>query len=153
MPDYAFNRKALFNYVILEKFEAGLKLTGQEVKSVRAGQISLKNSYIALQGGEAWLLNASIPAYQPKNAPTDYNPTRSRKLLVHKNEIKSLIGKTKQTGLTLVPLRVYNKANKIKVEFALCRGKKQIDKRESISRRENERQIQKILKEKGPSIF
>jgi len=148
MLDYAFNRQAAFDYTFLEKFEAGLKMTGQEVKSVRAGQISLRSAFVVIQGEEAWLLNASISPYQPHNAPANYNPTRSRKLLLHKAEIRSLIGKTKQVGLTLVPLRVYNRSGKIKLEFALCRGKKQYDKREQISRREINRQIGRALRGK-----
>jgi SsrA-binding protein len=148
MSDYAFNRQAVFDYLILEKFEAGLKLTGQEVKSIRTGQISLKSAFVVIQGEEAWLLNASISPYQPHNTPAGYNPTRSRKLLLHKAEIRSLIGKTKQVGLTLVPLRVYNLKGKIKLEFALCRGKKQYDKREQINRRETDRQIERALRGK-----
>jgi len=148
MADYAFNRKALYEYEILEKYEAGLALKGFETKSIRTGHISLQGSYVVIKNSETWLLNANIPAYQAKNTPADYEPTRSRKLLLHKAEITSLIGKSKQRGLTLVPLRVYNKSGKIKLEFALARGKKEYDKREKIKKRDFEREKQKALRSK-----
>jgi SsrA-binding protein len=148
MADYAFNRKALYEYEILEKYEVGLALKGFETKSIRTGHISLQGSYVVIKNSETWLLNANIPAYQAKNTPADYEPTRSRKLLLHKAEITSLIGKSKQRGLTLVPLRVYNKSGKIKLEFALARGKKEYDKREKIKKRDFEREKQKALRSK-----
>ena len=148
MPDYAFNRQAGFEYEFLEKYEAGLVLSGQEVKSIRAGHLSLNSAYVILQGEEAWLLNANLPPYQPKNTPAGYEPTRSRKLLLKRDEIRSLIGLTKQTGLTLVPLRAYNKANKIKLEFFLGRGKKQRDKREAIKKRDFQREQRRFLRAK-----
>ncbi len=98
MADYAYNRKALYEYEILEKYEAGLVLAGHEVKSIRTGHISLQGAYVVIKNEEAWLLNATIPPYQAKNTPAGYEPTRSRKLLLHKAEIASLIGKTKQKG-------------------------------------------------------
>ena len=148
MSDYAFNRQAGFDYEFLERFEAGLVLSGQEVKSIRDGHISLKGAYVVLKDEEAWLLNANIPAWQPKNAPQGYEATRSRKLLLHRNQIASLIGQTKQTGLTLVPIRVYNKSGKIKLEFALAKGKKSFDKRAIIGRRESDRRIRRVMRGK-----
>ena len=148
MSDYTFNRQAGFDYEFLEKFEAGLALSGQEVKSIRAGHVSLRGAYVVMKDQEAWLLNATIPAWQPKNAPASYEPTRSRKLLLHKHELRSLIGQGKQAGLTLVPIRVYNKSGKIKLEFALARGKKSFDKRASIGRRESDRRIRRVMRGK-----
>jgi len=148
MKTLAENKKAYFNYQILEKFEAGLVLIGQEVKSIKSGRINLAGSYVVLRDNEFYLVGANIPPYQPKNAPPDYNPERSRKLLLTKTEIKYLIGKTKQKGLTLVPLRVYTKRGKIKLEFGIAKGKKKVDKRELIKRRETEREMRRVLKEK-----
>ncbi len=148
MTDYTYNRQAGYEYEFLEKYEAGLLLAGFEVKSVRKGQISLQGAYVVIKNNEAFLLNASIPPYQPQNTPAGYEPTRSRKLLLKKAEIRSLIGSTKQKGLTLVPIRVYDKSGKIKLEFVLARGKKQYDKREKIGKREADRKIQRVLRGK-----
>jgi SsrA-binding protein len=148
MPELAFNRKALYEYEILEKFEAGLVLSGHEVKSAKKGLISLPGSYVVIRGDEAYLLNASISSFQPKNAPPDYSPLRTRKLLLHKHEIQSLIGKTRQKGLTLTPIRVYTKKAKVKLEFALARGKRKADKREKIIKREAKRDISRALRGK-----
>lgn len=148
MPTIAYNRKATYDYEILEKFEAGLVLAGHEVKAVKTGHISLRGSFVTIKGNEAFLLNASIPPYQPKNTPPDYDSERSRKLLLHKSEIKSLIGKQKQKGLTLVPLKVYTKRGKIKLEFGLGRGKKKVDKRQQIAEREAKRRIDRAMKGK-----
>ena len=146
MKVLAENKKAYYNYEILEKFEAGISLIGQEVKSIKSGKVSLTGSYVVLKGEEVYLIGATIPPYQPKNAPADYNSERSRKLLLKKTEIKSLIGKAKQKGLTLVPLKLYTKNGKIKVEFAVAKGKRKADKREQIKKREFERQKEKLLK-------
>ena len=148
MSDYAFNRQAGFEYEFLDKYEAGLILGGQEVKSIRAGRLSLQGAYIVIKGEEAWLLNANLPPYQPNNLRAEYDPLRSRKLLLHKHEIRSLIGQSKQAGLTLVPIRVYNSKGKIKLEFALARGKKTRDKRQAIGQREADRQIQRAVRGK-----
>ena len=115
MNDYAFNRQASFEYEFLDKYEAGLILSGQEVKSVRAGRLSLQGAYVVIKDEEAWLLNANLPPYQPNNLRGEYNPLRSRKLLLHRHEIRSLIGQSKQAGLTLTPIRVYNSKGKIKL--------------------------------------
>ncbi len=149
MTVLAYNRKAIYNYEILEKFEAGMVLIGQEVKSIKSGRMSLKGSYVVLKGEEPFLIGANIPAYQPKNAPPDYNPEKSRKLLLNKLEIKRLIGKTKEKGLTLVPLRAYTKRGKIKLEFGIAKGRKKTDKREIIKKREAEREMKRELKTRG----
>ena len=146
MPTLATNRRAKFDYHILETFEAGIVLSGQEVKSIKSNRMSLKGAYVTIKNQEAWLINALVPPYQPKNTPDDYESTRSRKLLLHKKEIKGLIGQTKQKGLTLVPLRVYTKRNRIKLGFGLGRGKRKTDKREVIKKRETKRKIERILK-------
>ncbi len=143
------NKKAYFDYKILEKFEAGISLTGNEVKSIRLGKISLKGSYVVIKNEEAFLINCNIPPYQPANAPENHDPERTRRLLLRKKEIRYLIGKTKQKGLTLVPLRVYNKKGKIKIEIGLVKGKKKPDKREKIKKREQEREIRRALKNGG----
>lgn len=146
------NRKALFNYEILEKFKAGIVLQGQEVKSIKTGRMSLRGSFVVLKRSasgehpELFLIGANIPAYQPKNAPGDYEPQRARKLLLTKAEIKQIIGKARQKGLTMVPLKVYTEKGKIKLDFAIVRGKKKTDKREVIKKREAEREIKRALK-------
>ena len=140
------NKKVYYNYQVLDKFEAGISLIGQEVKSIKSGRISLKGSYVVFKDEELYLIGANIPPYQPKNAPPDYNPERSRKLLLKKSEIKYLIGKSKQKGLTLMPLRVYTKRGKIKLEFGTVKGKKKFDKRELIKKREIEKEIRRMLK-------
>ena len=142
----AENKKAYFNYQLLEKLEAGLVLIGQEVKSIKSGRLNLAGSYVVLRDAELYLINAKIPPYQPKNIPEDYDPLRSRKLLLRKKEIDYLIGKIKQKGLTLVPLKVYTKRGKIKLEFGIAKGLKKADKRELIKRREFEREKQRLLK-------
>jgi len=145
----AENKKAYYNYQILEKLEAGISLIGQEVKSIKSGRINLAGSYVVLKNSEVFLVGANVPPYQPKNIPSDYNPERSRKLLLRKSEIKYLLGKTKQKGLTLVPLRVYAKRGKIKVEFGIAKGKRKVDKRELIKKREAKREIRRELKLRG----
>ncbi len=140
------NRRARFDYEILETFEAGLALLGHEVKAIKTGHVSLLGAYVVIKNEEAFLLNATIPPYQPKNAPPDYDPERSRKLLLKKKEIRYLIGKTKEKGLTLVPLEVYtSERGLIKLKFGVGKGKKQIDKRELIKRREVKRKIARTL--------
>ncbi len=149
MKILAENKKAYFNYEILEKFEAGISLIGQEVKSLKTRGVNLTGSYVVIKNNEAFWVGTNIPPYQPKNAPSDYEPERSRKLLLRKKEIKRLIGKSKEKGLTFIPLRVYSKNTKIKLEFGTAKGKKQADKRESIKRREIQRNIEKELKSRG----
>ncbi|MCK4474008.1 SsrA-binding protein SmpB [Candidatus Parcubacteria bacterium] len=142
MDVLAQNKKAYYDYEILETLEAGIVLIGQEVKAIKTGHIGLKGCFVMFKNQELFLIGANIPPYQPKNAPKDYEPERPRKLLLKKTEIKSLIGKTKQKGLTLIPLKVYTKRGKIKLLFGLARGKKKIDKREKIKKRDFERRKQ-----------
>src|SRR3989338_415385 len=143
---YAENRKARFDYEILEKYETGIELLGSEVKSVRGGQMSLEGAFVIIRGGETYLINANVPPYQPKNAPKDYDPLRNRKLLLTKKEIIELAGGEKNKSLTIVPLSVYNKGKKIKLALALVRGKKKLDKRETIKKRETDREIRREYK-------
>lgn len=137
MKVFAENKKAFFEYQILEKFEAGLSLTGPEVKSAQANRINISSAYILISGGHARLLNASIAPYQPNNQTSKHQTDRTRDLLLSKSEILYLQGKIQQKGLTILPLKVYTKKAKIKVEIALAKGKKLHDKREAIKKREN----------------
>ncbi len=147
MAVFAENRKARFNYEILEKFQAGLVLLGNEVKSVKLGRIQIAGSYAVFRNQELFLVGSTIAPYQPNNTSPAYNPERSRKLLLQKKELNELIGKVRERGLTLVPLSVYNTpAGKIKLEFALAKGKKKWDKREALKKREADREIQRVLK-------
>ncbi|HEV7424041.1 MAG TPA: SsrA-binding protein SmpB [Candidatus Paceibacterota bacterium] len=148
MVNYAENRKARFDYEILEKYESGIELLGTEVKSVRGGRMSLEGAFVIVRGGEAFLINANIPPYQPKNAPKDCDPTRNRKILLTKKEITELSGSEKNKSLTIVPISVYNKNRKIKVEIALVKGKKKFDKRETIKKRDTDREIRRQIKER-----
>ncbi len=140
MPVLIHNRKASFNYEILERFEAGLKLTGPEVKSLRKGQGALDGAYVTVRGGEAFLIGMFIPPYQVNNQAS-YDPLRQRKLLLTKKELNALAGIEK--GLTIVPISVYNKGRHVKIEIASVRGKKQFDKRETIKKRDVERDIRR----------
>jgi SsrA-binding protein len=146
MATLAINKRAHFDYDISDKYEAGLQLAGQEVKSVKTGHISLKGSFVTVKGNELFLTNANIPFYKFAGEPKNYDPTHSRKLLLKKSEIKSLIGKARVEGLTLVPVRVYTKKRYIKLEFGVGRGKKEFDKRETITKRETRRKIDRELK-------
>jgi len=143
------NKRAIFDYEILEKHEAGMELSGSEVKSIRGGLISLLGSFVIVKNSQLYLLNASISPYQPRNIPQDYNPSRTRRLLLHRSEIKKLIGKTREKGLTLIPLQVYNKRGKIKIEIALAKSRKKVDKREKIKERETKREIEREFKKEG----
>ncbi|NCN52952.1 SsrA-binding protein SmpB [Candidatus Wolfebacteria bacterium] len=142
----AENRKSRFEYDILEKYEAGIILTGQEVKSVKLGRANISSSFVLIKPKGAFLLNTDIPPYQAKNSPTDYNPSRTRKLLLNNDEIKYLRGKTKEGNLTIMPLTMYNKGRRIKMELGLGRHKKKYDKREAIKKRETSRTIRRTLK-------
>lgn len=140
------NKKARFNYEILTAYESGIELLGHEVKSIRAKQGSLEGAYVIIRGNEAFLINAFIPPYQPKNTPKEYDPKRNRKLLLTKKEIADLADAENKKGLTIIPLSVYNKGRKIKVEIAIARGKKKYDKRETLKKRESEREMRRTLK-------
>jgi SsrA-binding protein len=141
----ATNRKAGHNYFLLDKYEAGIALQGSEIKSVRSGQISIKEAYVRTDGNEAWLVNAHIAPYDPASH-LNHNPKRDRKLLLHRKEIIRLWNEVSQKGVTIVPLRVYLKNGRAKVEIAVAKGKRKGDKREKISQREIEREIQKALR-------
>jgi SsrA-binding protein len=141
MKILAENNKIGFDYQILETFEAGIVLYGFEVKAIKTGHVSLKGSYVVIKNNEVYLLNALVPPYQQANAPADYDPQRSRKLLLNKKEIRSLIGKSRVKGLTLVPIKLYTKKSKIKLEFGVAKGKRKTDKREIIRKRDIEREI------------
>ena len=146
MSKFAENRKVYFNYEILEKITAGIELLGFEVKAIKAGQITLDGSYVVIRGGEAFLIGSAVTSLQPKNTPKDYDERRNRKLLLTKKELRYLSGKEKQNGLTIVALSVYNMGHKIKVELGLGKGKKKSDKRESIKKRESDREIRRTMK-------
>jgi SsrA-binding protein len=142
--DAAVNRNAAHNYFLLEKFEAGVVLSGTEVKSVRTGKANLKDSYGLVKDGELWLLNCHISPYE-HGSYWNHAALRTRKLLVHKEEIRKLIGKTQQKGLTLIPTRMYFKNGKVKLEMALARGKQQWDKRETERRRTADREAREAI--------
>ena len=132
------NRKAKFEYFLIETFEAGIALQGSEIKSIRAGQISLKEAYVQTDGEEAWLMNAHVAPYEQANR-FNHDPLRQRRLLLHKREIRQLWDSVRQKGMTIIPTRVYLKDGRAKVEIALARGKKTYDKRETIAKRDRER--------------
>lgn len=161
MTTTAYNKRANFDYLISDKYEAGLVLTGQEVKSVKAGHISLKESFVTVKGGELYLTNAHITPYKHAGEITNYDPTRPRKLLLKKSEIRRLVGKVRTEGLTLVPIRVYTKKRPasptslgkstsqgglLKLEFGVGKGKKKFDKREDLAKKDAKRNMQRALK-------
>ena len=146
MSNYAENRKARFDYEIMDTYECGLSLLGFEVKAVRSGKASLTGAHVIIRGAEAYIIGLVIEPYQPKNTPLDYEPDRTRKLLVTKAEIKKLEKAGETKGLTLIPLSVYNKNGKIKVNVAVARGKKLHDKRESIKKRDTDREIRREVR-------
>jgi SsrA-binding protein len=141
------NKRANFDYELLEKFEAGLALTGTEIKSVRANQVSLQRSYVQPRGDELWLIEANISPYVHGNRE-NHDPTRPRKLLLHRREINRILDNLAQKGLTVVPTRLYLKGGRAKVEIALARGKRKFDKRDDIARRDADRQVERALREK-----
>ena len=143
MKSLSENKRARFDYAIEETLEAGIELRGFEVKSAKAGRLNLAGSYGVIRGNELWLLNSQIPAYQPKNAPPDYDPSRSRRLLLHKDETKRLIGLLKEKRVTLVALHSYLKGNLVKIALGVGRSKKKSDKRETIKKREAEREMRR----------
>ena len=148
MATFAVNKKARFDYEILETFEAGLVLKGAEVKSVKAGHVSLKGSFVTFKRTELFLTNAHINPYKQAGNSDGYNPTGPRKLLVKKSEIKKLLGKSRTEGLTLVPISMYNKKGLIKLQFALGKGKKKVDKRRTLKDQEDKIKIERAYKER-----
>ena len=147
MKDVAVNRQAFHNYEIIEKFEAGLALTGTEIKSAREGKVNLKDSYGLVKSGEVWLLNCHISPYSHGNF-SNHDPLRTRKLLLNRSEINRLIGRTTERGLTLVPLRMYLKAGRLKCELALAKGRKVHDKREVARQKTIDRETKQALSER-----
>ena len=145
----AENKKVFFEYEILETYEAGIILLGQEVKSIRLGHAQLAGSYVVVKEEELWLVGATVPPYQPKNAQADYNPQRPRKLLLQKSEINYLLGKAQQKGLTLVPIKMYTKHDKIKLLFGIARGRKKRGKKELLKKRAVVREVHRELRARG----
>lgn len=143
----ATNRKAFHDFFVQETLEAGIALTGTEIKSLRAGAVNLRDSFAIVRDGEAWLQNVHISPYEQGNR-FNVDPYRTRKLLLHRKEINRLMGRVKEKGLTIIPLRIYLKGNRAKVEIALVKGKRQFDKRESISERDANREIERAMKER-----
>ncbi|MFH0831032.1 MAG: SsrA-binding protein SmpB [Parcubacteria group bacterium] len=146
MSVYAINKRARSDYQLLETYEAGLKLTGPEVKSVKMGGLRLVGAYVTIHAGQMQLLNAHISRYKPAGPMPEYDPARSRPLLLKKRELREIIGQMHQKGLTLVPIRAYSKRNLIKLEFAVARGKRQYEKRDVLRKREAQRTIARALR-------
>src|SRR6476469_10623430 len=144
----ADNRKAHHDYHLIETFEAGIALLGTEVKSIREGGVQLRDSFARIEGGEVWIYNVHISAYRNRGY-SDHEPTRKRKLLLHRSEIRKLIGKTVEKGMTLVPLRLYFKGGKVKVAISLARGKQAHDKRAAIRKREVDRETRAAVKQRS----
>ena len=140
------NKKAYFNYEILEKYEAGLELLGLEVKSLKNKHGNIAGARIIIRGNEAYIVGMDIPPYQPNNTPKNYERERTRKILLHKKEISHLSGKAEERGLTIIPMKVYTAHGRIKIEIAVVRGKKKFEKREKIKKRDLEREIGRSIK-------
>ena len=148
MSDLIYNKKAGFNYEITDTLEAGIELFGFEVKTLRQKQGSLDGSYVMVHNGEAFLVGAQIPPYQANNTPKEYDQRRNRRLLVTKEEINLIGGKNSRAGLTAVPISVYNIGRKIKVKIGLAKSKKKFDKRETIKKRDSDRDVRRELKDR-----
>ena len=144
----ADNRQARFTYEILDSYEAGVALKGTEVKSIRAGKVNLRDGYAQVKNGEVWLLNVHISPHNMTNQVYNHEPRRPRRLLLHKAEIRKLIGKVEEKGLTLVPLKLYLKKGRVKVNIAVGRGKKLHDKRESLKKKQEKRDIARMMKDR-----
>ena len=146
--DVATNRQASYRYHLLDRYECGMELQGSEVKSIRAGGVQIKDAYAALRDGELWLHNMHIAPYEPASRQ-NHEPERPRKLLLHRKEIERLIGSTTEKGLTLVPTRVYFKGPRAKIEIAVARGKAHVDKRRDLKAKDQHREIERALAERG----
>ena len=144
----ADNRKAHYDFHLIETFEAGLTLVGTEVKAIREGRVNLRDSFAKVEGGELFVHNVHIGAYSSRGY-ADHEPLRPRKLLLHRQEIRKLIGKTTERGMTIVPVRMYFKGGRVKIAISLAKGKKDYDRRETIKRRETERETRTAIKERG----
>lgn len=145
MENLAENRRARFDYEILDTYEAGIELLGSEVKSVRKGSFNLGGSYAVIRGGELWLLNSDIPPFQPNNTPEGYDSKRTRRLLVHKEELSALFGKLNEKSYSLIPLRAYSKEGIIKLELGLTRARKKSDKRELLKKRTTDKEAREEI--------
>lgn len=145
------NRKAYHDYFVEEKLEAGIKLTGTEIKSIRNGRVNLKDSFARVEDGEVWLYQMHISPYEQGNR-FNHDPLRKRKLLLHKSEINKLMGKVQQEGLTLVPTKIYLKRGLAKIELGVCRGKKLYDKRQEIAKRDAKREIERHFRESSKGL-
>src|SRR3989344_760112 len=145
MADLAFNKRVHFDYEILGKYEAGLELRGFEVKAIRHARLNLSGAYVIIRGGEAYLINADLPPYQPMNTPEGYDSKRTRRLLLNKKEIRELVGRVNESGLTIVPINCYTKGTLIKLKIGLGKPKKKHDKREAIKKRDTQREISRNL--------
>ncbi len=148
MSDLVFNKKAGFNYEITDTLTAGIELVGHEVKALRKNQGSLDGSYVTVRGGEAYLVGMQIPPFQVGNTPKEYDERRDRRLLLTRQEINSLVGHKGQSSLTYVPVSVYNVGRKIKVKIGLAKSKKKFDKRETIKKRDTNRDVQRELRDR-----
>lgn len=146
MTTFVQNRKVRFNYDVEKAYEAGIELFGFEVKSVKTGHGSLEGAYIVVRGGEAFLVGATIPPFQQNNTPKGYEPGRNRRILLKKKEIRELADIESGKGLTIVPISMYNNKGKVKIEIGIARGKKRFDKRQTINKREADRNIERTLK-------
>ncbi len=146
MADLVKNKKATFDFEVLKRYEAGVSLLGTEVKSLRANQGKLDGSHVVIRGGEAYLVNSSIPPFQKTNADKNHDSERPRKLLLSKKELEELYTESEKRGLTIIPIKWYNKGSKLKLEIATARGKKKQDKRETLKERDTKREIERILK-------
>ncbi len=147
MKIFSENKKGGFDYEIIERYEAGMVLFGQEVKSIKTGHINLSGTFVTIRNGEPFLVGVKVPPYQPNNAGADYNEERQRKLLLNKKEIDYLMGRSKERGFSLIPLKVYEKSGRIKLEFGLAKGKRKYDKKEKIKKRDVEREVNRELSE------
>lgn len=148
MADLISHKRARFDYEILESFEAGIELVGLEVKSIRKHQGKLEGSHVIVRGDEAYIVGMHISPYQQNNTPEDYDPDRTRRLLLTKKEIRILLDHEQKKGLTIVPISLYDKGSKIKVQVAVVRGKKKFDKRATIKTRDTDREIRRLMKDR-----
>jgi SsrA-binding protein len=149
MKTIAHNKRASYDYSLQDHYEAGIVLTGGEVRSVKTGHASLKGAFVTIHNGELWLTNCLIPRYRHAGEKIPHEDTRSRKLLLKKRDVSSLIGKIRTEGLTLVPIRLYSKRRLVKLEFAVAKGKKEYDRRADIGKREAKRRIERAMKSNG----
>lgn len=140
------NQKVFFNYEIQDKYNAGVELFGYEVKSIRAGHGNMEGAYIVVRGGEVFLIGLDLPPFQQKNTPESYEPKRNRRLLLNKKEIKILADAESEAGLTIVPISLYSNGRRIKLELGIAKGKKKFDKRQTIKKRESNKEIERTLK-------